>query len=69
MIASSALISLSSFPLFPSLFPSLFPFLFFRRSPLFFSRGLNPTAPKNCRSRQLFRAGGRSHVVPTVAPT
>ena len=65
MIASSALISLSSFPLFPSLFP----FLFFRRSPLFFSRGLNPTAPKNCRGRQLFRAGGRSHVVPTVAPT
>ena len=65
MIASSALISLSSF----LLFPSLFPFLFFRRSPLFFSRGLNPTAPKNCPSRQLFRAGGRSHVVPTVAPT
>ena len=65
MIASSALISLSSF----LLFPSLFPFLFFRRSPLFFSRGLNPTAPKNCQIRQLFRAGGRSHVVPTVAPT
>ena len=40
MIASSALISLSSFPLFPSLFP----FLFFRRSPLFFLGGLNPSA-------------------------
>ena len=67
MIASSALVSLSSF----FLFPSLFPFLFFSSfSPLFFS-GAEPYSTKKLPAPATFscwralprRSHGRSHVI------